>query len=84
MTPVLQLDRLCWSVGGADIIDGVSLAVREGEAATAGSAVARDHPELHRRAAHAVEGCSFSRAARMSAGMGTGRRVSRSHATWTK
>ena len=31
MTPVLQLDRLCWSVGGADIIDGVSLAVREGE-----------------------------------------------------
>ncbi|MGA5602167.1 ABC transporter ATP-binding protein [Streptomyces griseoincarnatus] len=31
MTSVLQLDRLCWSVGGAAIIDGVSLAVREGE-----------------------------------------------------
>lgn len=31
MTPVLQLDRLSWSVGGADIISDVSLDVREGE-----------------------------------------------------
>ncbi|MEV0690085.1 ABC transporter ATP-binding protein [Streptomyces sp. NPDC050388] len=31
MTPVLQLDRLSWSVGGAGIINEVSLAVREGE-----------------------------------------------------
>ncbi len=31
MTPVLQLERLSWSVGGAHIVDDVSLAVREGE-----------------------------------------------------
>ncbi|CAL9285340.1 hypothetical protein [Streptomyces sp. SudanB66_2053] len=29
MTPVLELDALSWSVGGAHIIDEVSLAVRE-------------------------------------------------------
>ncbi|MEU3949638.1 ATP-binding cassette domain-containing protein [Streptomyces sp. NPDC029526] len=31
MAPVLQLDGLCWSVGGAAIIQDVSLAVGEGE-----------------------------------------------------
>ncbi|CAL9626398.1 ABC transporter ATP-binding protein [Streptomyces sp. enrichment culture] len=31
MAPVLQLDGLCWSVGGAAIIQDVSLAVDEGE-----------------------------------------------------
>ncbi|MFE1842139.1 ATP-binding cassette domain-containing protein, partial [Streptomyces sp. NPDC059515] len=31
MAPVLQLEDLSWSVGGADIIREVSLAVEEGE-----------------------------------------------------